>query len=250
MQKRIGISAFFPCYNDAGTIASLVTLADLTLRELTDDYEIIVIDDASTDHSRQIIQELSGKYDRLKVVFHEKNKGYGGALLSGFRSSIKDWVFYTDGDFQYDVSEVLKFAELIGDDVDVINGYKIVRSDPIYRKIIGKTYHWLMKAMFRFKIRDVDCDFRIIRKTALDSLDLKYHSGVICIELVKKLQMAGCRFVEVPVHHYYRVYGKSQFFNFVRLLQVGKDIFRLWWELVFKEHLSKHHAQKNRGIQE
>src|SRR3990170_3683393 len=100
-EHRPSISAFFPCYNDGGTIASMVTLAAQTLEGLTDDYEVIVIDDGSTDRSREILQELAGLFDRLRLVFHESNKGYGGALRSGFYNASKDLVFYTDGDAQY-----------------------------------------------------------------------------------------------------------------------------------------------------
>lgn len=241
MKEQYSISAFFPCYNDGGTIASMVTLMDLTLRNLTNDYEILVIDDGSSDHSREILKELEGKYDRLKVIFHEKNKGYGGALKRGFYSATKELIFYTDGDFQYDVSEVAKLIPEMKDNIDIVNGYKVSRSDPLYRKIIGRTYHWIMKAIFGFKIKDVDCDFRLIRKSVFDKIKLEHNSGIICVEMVKKIQDAGFNFAEVPVHHYFRVYGKSQFFNFKRIFNVSKDILKLWWRLVIKkEGVNRH----------
>src|ERR1044072_3817914 len=105
MNNRPSISVFFPAYNDAGTIASLVVLADKTLRELTDDYEIIVVNDGSADHTGDVLAELAPKYTKLRIVTHEKNKGYGGALRSGFAQATKDLIFYTDGDAQYDVQE-------------------------------------------------------------------------------------------------------------------------------------------------
>jgi len=189
MQKQLSISAFFPCYNDGGTIASMVALADLTLKKLTDDYEILIIDDGSTDHSRAILRELEEKYLNLRVLLHKKNRGYGGALKTGFYSAKKDWIFYTDGDFQYDVSELSNLMEKLDSGIDVVNGYKINRWDPFF----------------------------------------------ICVEMVKKFQDAGFVFAEAPVHHYYRVYGKSQFFNVIRVFQVGRDILRLWWKLVIRK---------------
>ena len=239
MQKPCSISAFFPCYNDGGTIASMVALADLTLRRITDDYEIIVVDDGSSDHSREILKELEGKYLRLRLVFHEKNKGYGGALRSGFAACRKEWVFYTDGDFQYDVAELTLLLAGAAEGVDIVNGYKISRSDPLHRKVIGRLYHYLMKRLFHFTIRDVDCDFRLIRRRALNRIVLEHDSGVICVEIVKKLQNRGCVFAEVPVHHFFRSYGRSQFFNLKRVTDVGVDILKLWWKLVVKKGKTK-----------
>lgn len=213
----------------------MVSLMDLTLRELTDDYEILVIDDGSTDHSRKILEELDAKYDRLRVILHERNKGYGGALRTGFASASKEWVFYTDGDFQYDVTEITKLIPEMKKDVDVVNGYKISRSDPIHRRFIGRLYHWVMKGLFSLKIRDVDCDFRLIRRSVFDRIHLKHDSGVICVEMVKKIQDAGFHFAEVPVHHFFRSYGQSQFFNIKRIFNVGKDILKLWWTLIIKK---------------
>jgi hypothetical protein len=115
--------------------------------------------------------------------------------------------------------------------VDVVNGYKISRSDPFHRIILGKVYLKLMRLLFRFKVRDVDCDFRLIRKSAMEKISLRHSSGVICLELVRKLELAGYRFVDYPVHHYHRVHGRSQFFNFKRLFITSVNILRLFWEL-------------------
>jgi hypothetical protein len=112
-----------------------------------------------------------------------------------------------------------------------VNGYKIARSDPFHRIVIGRIYLVLMRILFRFHVRDVDCDFRLLRRSALEAIALRHSSGVICLELVKKLELAGFRFVDYPVHHYHRVAGKSQFFNFRRLFATGVNILRLWWEI-------------------
>lgn len=230
--KKISLSCFFPCYNDAGSIASMVVLMDKVARESSDDYEIIVIDDGSSDNSRIILKELEPKYPNLKLIFHEKNKGYGGALKAGFYSASKEFIFYTDGDFQYDITEMPKLAALMNDQVDVVNGCKVSRSDPLSRIIIGSVYQYLMKFLFSFKIKDVDCDFRLMRRKIFDKLNLKYNSGVVCVEMIKKIQDLGYKFTEVPVSHYHRVYGRSQFFNFKRIFAVACDLLKLWWTLV------------------
>lgn len=234
MNDSLSISAFFPCYNDGGTIASMVIGAIITLEEITDDYEVIVIDDGSTDASRSILKKLEEDYPRLKVVYHEKNRGYGGALRSGFAASTRDYVFYTDGDAQYDVRELKKLVEALkgSPDVDVVQGYKIKRNDPWHRILIGKFYQHLMKKVFGLQILDVDCDFRLIRRGVFDSVTLERDTGVICLEMVKKIQDAGFSFTEVPVNHFFRAYGTSQFFNFRRIFRVGLGVLKLWWELV------------------
>ena len=238
MQTPFSLSIFFPCYNDAGTIASMVVTADAVAQELTDEYEVIVIDDGSTDSSREILKALQQRYNRLRLVFHEQNKGYGGALRSGFAHATKDWVFYTDGDAQYDVRELKKLVALIRDDadthrpVDVVQGFKIKRHDPFHRVVIGKLYQYTMKLLFGLKIRDVDCDFRLMRRTIFERVALESNSGIICLEMVKKIQDAGFRFVEVGVHHYFRISGTSQFFNFGRIFKVGIGVLKLWGELV------------------
>jgi glycosyltransferase involved in cell wall biosynthesis len=234
------ITAFFPAYNDAGTIASMVVSTDATLRTLTDDYEIIVVNDGSPDNTGQVLADLTPHYPHLRIVTHPQNRGYGGAIRSGFQHATKDLVFYTDGDAQYDPREVRLLFEKLRDDIDVVQGFKIERNDPIERIIIGRAYHHVVKTAFGLRLRDVDCDFRLIRRSMFEHVQLNSDSGVICVELMKKLQDAGARMVEVPVHHYHRVYGKSQFFNVRRVAHVGWDLIGLWWRLVVKrEQLHK-----------
>jgi len=231
------ISVFFPAYNDGGTIPSMVISALLTLRQLTDDYEVIVVDDGSTDYTAEVLDELARMYDHVRVIHHEQNKGYGGALRTGFASATKDLVFYTDGDAQYDARELQLLCPALVEGVDMVNGYKISRSDPWYRAVIGRIYHWMAKLAFGLKLRDVDCDFRLMRRAVFDRVHLESDSGVICVEMIKKIQDAGFVIAEVPVHHYHRVYGRSQFFNFGRTFRVGRDLLLLWYELVLKPRL-------------
>jgi glycosyltransferase involved in cell wall biosynthesis len=226
------ISVFFPAYNDAGTIASMVILADRTLRDLTDDYEVIVVNDGSGDHTPHVLAELEAVYPRLRVIHHPKNRGYGAALRTGFASATKDLIFYTDGDAQYDVRELSLLVPLMTDAVDIVNGYKISRSDPLHRRFIGSVYCWVVKLTFGIRIRDVDCDFRLVRRECYERVQLDSSSGTICVEMIKKFQRAGLRFAEAPVRHFHRAYGKSQFFNFKRLFRTFVDLSGLWWRLV------------------
>ncbi len=226
------ISAFFPCYNDEATIASMVNLAFVTIDKVGADGEVNVIDDGSSDGSPHVLKDLLDEHPRLRVVTHEQNRGYGGALLSGFASATKQWVFYTDGDAQFDPAELEQLVARAAPDVDVVQGYKIRRADNLVRRVIGRVYHRAVSVMFGLKIRDTDCDFRLIRRETLERIHLEHTSGVICVELVRKLQDAGARFVEVPVHHYPRLHGQSQFFRVRAVASTARDLVGLWWQLV------------------
>jgi glycosyltransferase involved in cell wall biosynthesis len=229
------LSVFFPAYNDSGTIASLVITALRTASKLTPNYEIIVVNDGSTDATSQILDELARVYSHVTVVTHEVNRGYGGALRSGFATAANDIVFYTDGDAQYDPSEMELLWPKMTADVDLVNGYKISRSDPWHRIAIGRIYHHTVKTLFGLHVRDVDCDFRMLRRSIFDRVHLEKNSGVICLEMMKKIQDAGFRIVEVPVHHYHRAHGQSQFFNFRRVIRTGIEVLKLWYALVVRQ---------------
>jgi glycosyltransferase involved in cell wall biosynthesis len=236
--RKPGLSVFFPAYNDSGTIASLVISALQTARRLTADFEIIIVNDGSADATGRIADELARTYPEVRVVHHEKNRGYGGALRTGFASATREVVFYTDGDAQYDPSELELLWHALDEDVDLVNGYKISRSDPLHRIVIGRVYHHAVKLLFGLHVRDVDCDFRLLRASIFDRVALEKSSGVICLEMMKKVQDAGFRIAEVPVHHYHRAYGRSQFFNFRRLFKTALDVANLWVALVVRrEHM-------------
>ena len=228
------LSVFFPAYNDSGTIASLVITALQTASKLTPNYEVIVVNDGSTDSTAQILQELARVYPELKIVTHAVNRGYGGALRSGFASASKDVIFYTDGDAQYDPAEMDLLWPKMAPGVDLVNGFKISRSDPWHRIVIGRIYHHTVKTLFGLHVRDVDCDFRLLRRSIFDRVRLEKNSGVICLEMMKKIQDAGFTIVEVPVHHYHRAHGQSQFFNFRRVIRTGIDVMKLWYALVVR----------------
>jgi len=239
-----GLSVFFPAYNDAGTIASLVITSMKVAATLTPDFEVIVVNDGSGDDTPRILDELSRIYpNHFRAVHHPTNRGYGGVLRTGFATATKDYIFYTDGDGQYDPAEMTLLWEQLTDDVDWVNGWKISRSDPMHRIIIGRVYHHMVKLLFGLKVRDVDCDFRLMRRRIFDVVRLEKDSGVICLEMMKKFKDAGFRVAETPVHHYHRAHGKSQFFNFPRIFKTAIDVMKLWWVLVVRrEHLKNRAA--------
>ena len=231
-KKLPGLSVFFPAYNDAGTIPSMVLTAQMAARALTDNYEIIVVNDGSQDHTADVLAELERQMPRLRVIHHPQNQGYGAALRTGFASAAKEWVFYTDGDAQYNPLEMPVLVDALREGVDVVNGYKISRNDPLIRIILGNIYNVTVKILFGLRLKDVDCDYRLMRRVIFDNITLESNTGSICVEMIKKIQDAGYTFAEVPVSHYHRQYGYSQFFNWRRLLRTARHLLVLWWKLV------------------
>jgi glycosyltransferase involved in cell wall biosynthesis len=234
--KKPNISVFFPCYNDQHTIGGLVEDAIVILQGIADRFEVIVVEDGSTDGSKKVLEGLRGKYPLIfRPIYHKHNRGYGGALKSGFAKARYDLVFYTDGDGQYDVKELPLLLSLMTKDVNFINGIKMERQDYGYRVILGNFYALLMRWAFLLPVFDVDCDFRLIRRSLAKKLKLKSDSGSICVELVKKAQKAGAKFRQVSVHHFPRKFGGSQFFNFRHLFKTFRELGPLWVKLMLKE---------------
>jgi len=231
------ISVFFPAYNDALSLPRLIAKTFDVLRTTTPDYEVIVVNDGSFDNTGEVLASLAMQFaPHLRVITHPENRGYGGALRSGFAAATKDLVFYTDGDGQYDVGEIPKLLELMKADIGLVNGYKLERNDPWHRICIGNVYNAFARLMFGIKLRDVDCDFRLIRRPMLESIELTSTSGTICVELVRKLEMS-CEVAEVGVHHYPRLYGRSQFFRVKSLAVTFSQLVRLWFRLVLLPHV-------------
>lgn len=225
------ISVFFPAYNDGGTIASMVLSAILVVERLTDDFEIIIVNDGSADYTTDIANRLAQDYPAVQVVHHPVNRGYGAALRTGFATASKDIVFYTDGDAQYDVRDLLKVYPLLTAEVDVVQGFKLNRDDPWYRRPIGSLYHTVVKAIFQLKVQDVDCDFRLLRRSVFERMTLHQNSGEICVELMKKLELNGFKIVEAGVTHYPRPYGRSQFFRPRHIIATFHGLIQLWRDL-------------------
>ncbi len=207
------ISVFFPAFNDEQTISSLILKALEVLPEFTDDYEVLVIDDGSVDGTAKIVDELAQACPQVRAIHHAHNLGYGAALQTGFRHATKELVFYTDGDGQYDVYELRRLVPFMTDEVDVVNGYKTRRADSRSRKVVGEVYNRVARKLFQLPIRDVDCDFRLIRRRVLQSIGDLPSSGAACVQLVRMLDSGGAVFAEVAVNHYPRLYGRSQFFT-------------------------------------
>ena len=232
MEKPLSyLTVFFPAYNDEKTIGDLVHKAFRILPNVAERYEVIVINDGSADNTKSVLRQLSQKYKNFKIVTHSQNRGYGGALKSGFKSARGDFIFYTDGDGQYDVLELPKLVEKMDSQVDLVNGYKIERHDSPLRIILGELYALWVRLLLGIRFADVDCDFRLLRRRILRKISLTRNSGAICAEILAKIQKTKGVIASVPVHHYPRKFGNSQFFRLDRILETLIDDVWLWRKL-------------------
>jgi glycosyltransferase involved in cell wall biosynthesis len=232
-RKFASLSVFFPAYNDAPSLPGLVRKTFAVLERHVADYEVIVVNDGSQDNTGEVLEQLLREFSpHLRVETHARNRGYGGALRTGFASAAREFVFYTDGDSQYDVEDLPRLLEAATPSTGLVNGYKLERHDPAHRVWIGAVYNFSARLLFRIRIRDIDCDYRLIRRTLIEKIHLTSTSGAICVELVRRLELSGCEVKEVGVHHYPRLYGRSQFFRLRSLAVTFYQLLRLWVRLV------------------
>lgn len=219
------VSVFFPAYNDAATIAALVEEAFRVCAESVEEFEVIVVNDGSHDATADVLADCGRRWgERLRVVTHPENRGYGGALQSGFSAASKDYVFYTDGDGQYAVAELSLLLDAAANGAPWVNGFKKRRSDPWHRTLLGAAYREFARLLFSIRLKDIDCDFRLIRRNAVQALALRSSSGTICVELVWGLERLGLRAVELGVTHKPRLHGQSQFFRLAPLWKTVREL--------------------------
>jgi glycosyltransferase involved in cell wall biosynthesis len=203
------LSVFFPAYNEEANIERTVTNAKAALDRVgVATYELIVVDDGSVDRTGAIADELAVSDPRVRVVHHDVNRGYGAALRSGLAASRHPWVFWTDGDGQFDVAEVAKLFA-VADDADIVAGYRMHRADHVVRRVNARLWTLVVRVALGLRVRDVDCAFKLLRREWLDRITPIESDGALAsAELLVKLACAGARRVEVGVHHYPRVAGE------------------------------------------
>lgn len=227
--KLKSLSVVFPAYNDEHTIGALVKKTLKLLPKLVISYEIIIVNDGSTDRTGAILQQLHKQTKKVTVITHSKNKGYGAALMSGFKKAKKKYIFYTDGDEQYDILEIPKLVAAMDENTDIVSGFKLNRQDSWIRKLIGGLYNSFVKSLLDISVKDIDCDFRIFRKSLVRSIRPIIKSGAFDAAFMKSLSEKKVRFREVGVHHYKRPYGHSQFFHPKRIARSLWDVLVIWF---------------------
>lgn len=227
------LSLFFPFYNEEKKVEEAIRLAYRILPTLDlEKCEVIAVDDGSKDATGAILDLLkSSEFADLLIVHHSPNRGYGGALKSGFSNSHCEWICFTDGDLQFDLWEIKKLIEK-SDEADLVVGRYLHRSAPLIRRI--NTFFWdnLVRLLFSIKVKDIDCGFKLIKKEVIEKISpLESNGAFLSTELLAKAQKAGFKIVEVPVHHYSDLAGGSTGANPRVIIKAFVDLFRLWRKL-------------------
>jgi len=222
----VSISVFFPCYNEQENVGRTVEKALEVLERLNADFEVIIVDDGSSDGTGQIADEIAGRDGRVKVVHHEGNLGYGAALQSGFKAATKELVFYTDGDGQFDINEMPSLLALM-ERYDIVSCYRLNRQDSLIRKINGWCWTRLVCLVFGLKIRDIDCAFKLYKREIFDKIELSSTGALIDAEILARAARKGYRIIQKGVHHYPRTSGAQSGANLRVILRAFKELFKL-----------------------
>lgn len=230
--KSKAISVFFPTFNEEGNVEVTVGKAVNVLQDLKLEYEIIIVNDGSKDRTKQVAEDLAKKNSKIRVINHPKNLGYGEALKSGFYNARYDTIVYTDGDGQFDFSEVTKFLEKI-DSYDLIIGYRVKRQDPFFRTIFKIGWGLSVFTFFRVALKDIDCGFKMVKREVLEKIPhLQSQRGaMINAEISIKAKKAGFKIGQVGVTHYPRLSGKSTGASLNVIIKSYLDLIKLWWKL-------------------
>ncbi len=221
------ISVFLPCYNEQDNVARTVERALEVLNKLNADFEVIIVDDGSMDNTGQIADEIAAANSKVKVVHHPANLGYGAALRSGFKAATKKLVFYTDGDGQFDISELPALLPLM-DEADIVSCYRLNRKDNMIRKINGWCWTKLVCWLFGMKVRDIDCAFKLYKREIFDQLELSSTGALINAEILARALRRGYRVTEMGVHHYPRTAGKQTGAKPKVIFRAFRELFQLY----------------------
>lgn len=222
----VAISVFFPCYNEQQNVARTVESALVVLDKLDADFEVIIVDDGSSDRTGQIADEMAGRDGRVKVVHHAHNLGYGAALQSGFRAARKEFVFYTDGDGQFDIREMPPLLPLM-EQYDIVSCYRLNRRDSLIRKINAWCWTKLVCLLFGLRLRDIDCAFKLYKREIFDHIELSSTGALIDTEILARAVRRGYRITQEGVHHYPRTAGAQTGARFGVILRAFRELLEL-----------------------
>ena len=229
-RSPLSLSVFFPCYNEEANVER-TTLAALRMCErVADEYEVLIVNDGSRDRTGEIADRLAAEHPAVRAVHNNPNLGYGGALQRGFRESSKTWVFYTDGDGQFDFEEIDRVLPLL-DRFDIASAYRLDRKDPLMRKLNAFAWSTLVNVAFGLWLRDIDCAFKLFPRRLFDEIEMKSMGALIDTEVLARAKRLEYTIGQVAVHHYPRVAGEQTGANLGVILRAFRELFRLRGEI-------------------
>ncbi len=230
MGKISELSVFLPTYNEEKNITSVVAGVLAVLSAVADRYELVIVNDGSTDRTSEAVERLVQNDNHVRCIHHKNNRGYGAALSSGLYACRYEWISFIDADGQFDFSEIARFITIQREtEADLVVGYYLSRAVPIYRKLNSFLWQTLIFLFFGLRVRDIDCGFKLIRRKVVEAIPkLESERGAfISTEFLVKAKRAGFRIVEVGVHHYPRRSGSATGANLNVIIKSFVDLLRL-----------------------
>lgn len=225
--KLSSLTLFFPCYNEEANVERVTRAALQTAARVADDYEVLIVNDGSKDRTQEIADGLAAADpEHVRAVHNHPNRGYGGALQRGFREARKEWIFYTDGDGQFDFEEIDRLIPLLGE-FDIASAYRLDRQDSSLRKVNAACWGTLVRFLFRLKVRDIDCAFKIYPRRFIESVPLASEGALIDTEMLARAVRLGYTIGQVGVKHYPRLAGEQTGANLRVILRAFRELFVL-----------------------
>lgn len=228
--KPLSLSILFPCYNEEANVERVTRAAVEVGRQVAQDLEVIIVNDGSKDRTGEIADGLARDIPGVRAVHNNPNRGYGGALARGFREATKNYIFYTDGDGQFDFNELPKILPLL-EQYDIVSCYRIDRKDPAFRKLNAFCWSTLVNALFRIGLRDIDCAFKIYPKTFIDRIELHSTGALIDTEMLAKARNLNLSIGQMGVHHYPRTAGQQTGAKLSVILRAFKELRKLYRQI-------------------
>jgi len=220
------LTVFFPCYNEEANVERVTLAAVKMARRVCTDFEIIIVNDGSRDRTGEIADRLAREHPGVRAVHNHPNQGYGGALQRGFREATKEYVFYTDGDGQFDFEEIDRLLPLL-ETYDIVSAYRLDRKDSLIRKLNALCWTTLVNVLFRLWLRDIDCAFKLYPRKLFDEIDMRSRGALIDTEILARARRLGYTVGQVGVHHYPRTAGTQTGANLRVILRAFKELFAL-----------------------
>ncbi len=227
MREGFNLSFVYPMYNEIDNIEKCIDNSAALARRLNIDFEIVVVDDASTDGCGQLVETLAKSLPQLKVLHNKVNRKLGGTLREGFNAASKDYILYMDSDLPLDFDDVARAIESLGDE-DVLIGFRQNRDEPMRRKVLSRGYNLLIRMFFGLKVRDVNFSFKLFKRSILDKVKLSSEGSFIDAELLVEAHKYGYKIKQIGLPYYARIAGESTLASQAVINKTFSEMWNYW----------------------